>query len=157
MYDVEERVEYKIQKNFDGPPIPTDEVRSAIKHMKHGKAPGTDNINIEMIAAMEFVGVETITKRLNEIYDTAQIPTDLFQSIFTVIPKKPAAIECELHRTISLMSHVIKILLRIIRKKARSTRKPETANEQCGCVEGKRTIQAIYIPRTLIVCALKVK
>ena len=56
------RVQYQIQKNFNGPPILTDKVRSAIKHMKHGKAPGPDNINIEMIKGMEDMGVEIIKK-----------------------------------------------------------------------------------------------
>ncbi|GFO41248.1 craniofacial development protein 2 [Plakobranchus ocellatus] len=36
------------------------------------------------------------------------IPTDLSKSIFIALPKKPGATECELHRTISLMSHITK-------------------------------------------------
>ena len=95
---------------------------------------------------MENLGVETIIKLLIGIYDTGQIPTNLSQSI-----------ECELHRTISLMSHVTKILLRIIMKRARNKIKPKIANEQCGFVEGKGTINAIYILRTLIERALALK
>ncbi|GFO12223.1 MORC family CW-type Zinc finger protein 3 [Plakobranchus ocellatus] len=47
------------------------------------------------------------------------------------------ATECELHRTISLMSHVTKLLLRIIMMRVRNKIKPEIAEEQCGFVEGK--------------------
>ena len=83
--------------------------------MKHRKISGPDNINIEMVAAMEDLGVD-IKQLLIDIYDTGQIPTDLSQSIFTAIPKKPGAIECELHRTINLMRHETKIVLRILMK-----------------------------------------
>ena len=50
------------------------------------------------------------------MYNTGQIQTDLSQSIFITITKKPGAIECELHRTIRLMSHVTKILFRIMKR-----------------------------------------
>ena len=67
-----------------------------------------------MIEALEDFGISTLTEMTNEIYDSVTIPEDLSKSIFIALPKKPNAIECELHRTISLMSHVIKIVLRII-------------------------------------------
>ena len=76
------RVQYQIQKNFNGPPILTDKVRSAIKHMKHDKAPVPDDINIEMIAAMEDMAVETITKLLNDILDTTR-DHEIWKSMIT--------------------------------------------------------------------------
>ena len=102
-------------------------------------------------------GIEKITDLLNEVYDTGQIPTDMSKSIFIALPKKPGATECESHRTISLMSHVTKILLRIIMKRVRNKIKPEIAEEQCGFVEGKGTSNAIYIIRTLVERALEVQ
>ena len=42
------------------------------------------------------------------------IPDEMNKSIFVTIPKKPNAQECSEHRTISLMSHLMKLLLRII-------------------------------------------
>ncbi|GFN99336.1 multidrug resistance-associated protein 1 [Plakobranchus ocellatus] len=86
-----------------------------------------------------------------------QIPTDLSKSIFIALPKKPGATECELHRTISLMSHITKILLKIIMLRIRNKIKPEIAEEQCGFVEDKGTSNAIYILRTLIERALEVQ
>ena len=46
------------------------------------------------------------TKLLNAIYDSGAIPEDLAKSVFIALPKIPGATECELHRTISLMSHI---------------------------------------------------
>ncbi|GFS23991.1 endonuclease-reverse transcriptase [Elysia marginata] len=62
-----------------------------------------------------------------------------------------------LHRTISLMSHVTKILLRIVMLKVRNKIKPQIAEEQSGFIEGKGTANAIYNLRVLIERALEVK
>ena len=99
-----------MKKNFAGPPIMKDEVREAMRKMKTGKATGPDGLSIELIEALEEYGIEKVTTLLNEIYDTGQIPVDMSRSIFIALPKKPEATECELHRTISLMSHVTKLL-----------------------------------------------
>ena len=104
----------KITKNLEGPRILKSEVRTAIAEMKRNKAAGPDGIVAEMIYALDEFGVEKLTNILNEIYDTSEIPEDLTKSIFIAFPKNPGAIECELHRTISLMSYIAKILLRII-------------------------------------------
>ena len=77
---------------------------------------------------------------LNKIYDTGQIPPDISKSIFKALPKKPRATECELHGTISLMSHSTKIFLRIIMMRVRNKIKQGIAEEHCGFVEGKGTI-----------------
>ena len=84
-----------------------------------------------------------LTELLSKIYDTGHIPSDMLKSVFIAIPKKAGATDCELHRTISLMSHVTKILLRIIIMRVRNKIEPEIAEEQCGFVEGKGTSNAI--------------
>ncbi|GFO01373.1 craniofacial development protein 2-like protein [Plakobranchus ocellatus] len=151
----DDRKDHNIMKNnFAGM---KEEVETAIKKMKHGKATGTDNISVELIEALEDFGIGKVTHLLNEIYDAGQIPTDLSKSIFTALQKKPGATECELHRTISLMSHITKILLKIIMLRIRNKIKPEIAEEQCGFVEDKETSNAIYILRTLIERALEVQ
>ena len=87
---------------------------------------------------------------LNDIYDKGTIPGDMLRSIFVTLPKKTAATECENHRTISLMSHLTKIILRILLNRARNKIKAEIANEQFSFQEGKGTANAIYSIRTLI-------
>ena len=73
------------------------------------------------------------------------------------IAEKPGANECEDHQTISLMSHVTKIFLRIIMERIRCKIKPEIADEQFGFVEGKGTSNAIFCLRMLIQRSLEVK
>ena len=90
-----------------------------------------------------------LTDFLNAIYDTGEIPSDLSKSIFIALPKKSGATECESHRTISLMSHITKILLKILMARMRNKITPEIAEEQCGFVKDKGTRNAIYMLRTL--------
>ena len=128
-----------------------------MKRTKKGKAPGPDSINIELLEAFEEFGVDQITNILSNIYETDQIPEDLSKSIFIALPKNAGAIECELHRTIGLMSHLIKIVLRIILNRTRTKIGPEIAQEQCGFVAGKGTTNAIYILRTVIERSIEVQ
>ena len=125
--------------------------------MKRGKAPGPDQVNVEMLDGAGEIGLEKLTELINKVYNTGNIPGDLLKSIFLAIPKKPKANECELHRTISLMSHTTKILLRILMKRARAQIKPEISNSQCGFVQGKGTRNAIYMMRTLIERSIEMK
>ena len=89
MYDDASRNEnFQIEGKLEGPTILADEVREAIKHIRHGKATGPDNISIEMIAALENFGIVQLTTILNQIYETRNIPEDLLKSIFVTLPKK---------------------------------------------------------------------
>ena len=128
-----------------------------MKKTKKGKAPVPNNITIELLEALEEFGVDQITKFLNNIYDTGEIPEDLSKSIFITLPKKAGAIECELHRTISLMSHLTKIFLWIVMNRTRNKTRLEIAQEQCGFVEGKGIANAIYILRTVIERSIEVQ
>ena len=133
-----------IKKDLDGPPILKEEVKAAIKKMKPGKTAGPDNIPIEVIATLEEVGIEVTTKLLNSIYDSGKIPEDLIKSVFIALPKTPGATECELHRTISLMSHITKVLLRVLLGRMRKSLRPEISKAQFGFVPDKGTRNAIF-------------
>ncbi|GFO16201.1 endonuclease-reverse transcriptase [Plakobranchus ocellatus] len=154
----DERKEIEVMKgNFAGPPILKDEVRTAIWKMKNGKATGPDNIAAEQIKALDEFGINKITVLLDEIYETGEIPKEMLKSIFIALPKKDGATECELHRTISLISQVTKILLRIVMMRVRNKIRPEIGDTQCGFVEGKGTTNAVYMLRMIIERALEMQ
>ena len=133
-----------LKRELDGPPILKEEVQAAIKKMKSGKATGPDNIPIEIITTLEDLGIEVVTKLLNSIYDSGNIPKEMLKSVFIALPKSPGATECELHRTISLMSHFTKVLLRVIINRMRKSLRPEISNTQFGYVPDKGTRNAIF-------------
>ncbi|GFN96213.1 RNA-directed DNA polymerase from mobile element jockey-like [Plakobranchus ocellatus] len=55
----DDRKNHNIMKNnFAGPPIMKEEVETAIKKMKHGKATGPDNISVELIGPLKILESE---------------------------------------------------------------------------------------------------
>ena len=75
---------------------------------------------------------------------SGKIPKDLAKSVFITLPKIPGTMDCELYRTISLMSHLTKVLLRIIMARIRKSLRPEISQLQFGFVPDKSTRNAIF-------------
>jgi len=127
-----------------GPQILKDEVRWAINKMKLNKSSGPDEIPVEMLRALEENGVDLIWKLATAIYETGVIPEDMLKSIFIALPKKPSTMHCAEHRTISLMSHSLKILLRIVLQRIRRQIHPEIPITQYGFMPDRGTSNAIF-------------
>ena len=145
LYEDDERGDIpKIKRNMDGPPILKSEVEAAIKKMKSGKATGPDNIPIEIVTSLEEIGINKTTTLLNSIYSSGNLPEDLKESVFVTLPKTPGATECASHRTISLMSHFTKLLLRILMWRMRKHTRVEISKTQFGFVKDKGTRNAIF-------------
>ena len=134
----------------DGPSITQDEVSEAIKKMKDRKATGVDEIPTECLKALDTTSLKILTDLFNKIYKTGYIPNDLAQSIFITIPKKPKALECSDFRTISLMSHVMKALLKIILARNEKKVEAEISENQSGFRPGKGTREGIFNLRIII-------
>ncbi|XP_076330951.1 uncharacterized protein LOC143236531 [Tachypleus tridentatus] len=66
-----------IEIDTEGHPIMLDEVEHAMKKIHKGKAAGPDDIPNELLLALKEVGIQEVTKLLNTIYDTGEIPEDL--------------------------------------------------------------------------------
>lgn len=94
------------------------EVEHAPKYMKPGKIPSPEIITSEMISALEECQMEQATRLLNTFYDTGEIPLDLCKSMSIALPKKTRALKCK-HWTTGIMSHVTKLLVRIIMQRLR--------------------------------------
>ena len=86
---------------------------------------------------------------INEIYDTGEIPEDLCRSIFIALNKTPGADECEPHRTSNLMSHITKLILKIIMERLHSRIRPEIGIEHCGFVHDTGTRKAVFMVRMI--------
>ena len=85
--------------------------------MKTKKAVGPDNIEAEFLKLLDNEGLALITDIFNRIYNSGNIPDTLLQSEFIALPKKPGAKKCDEYRTISLMSHMLKLFFKIIYRK----------------------------------------
>ena len=133
----------------EGPRILKSEMRTAIKMMRRNNAAGPDGTVVQMSEAFQEYGVEKLTGTINKTYGDGVFPEDLNKSISIALRKKPGAAECEQHRTISLMSHIKKIILRILLLGARSRITPEIGVEQFGFVEDAGTRNPIFVLRRI--------
>ena len=138
-----------------GPSIMRCEVEKAVRRMKWRKAEGSDGVVVEMVEAAGDFAIEKITELANIIYDTGNIPKRTEESEFIVIPKKEGAVECGKHRTISIMSQVAKIVLRVIDERLRRKVEETVDRAQFGFRKGKGTPNAIFVLRTIIERAIE--
>ena len=79
------------------------------------------------------------------------------KSAFIAMPKKPGAVKCELHRAISLMSHMSNILLRVLINRVKGRTKSVIGEVQYGYVEDKGTRSAIYLLRMMMERSIQVQ
>ena len=100
-----------------GDKISKEEVEHVIKRKENCNGTGTHEIPIEALKAFDEYNLEVVTELCNTIYNSGYIPTDMTQSILIPLPKKPKAQKCTEIRTISLMTHISKLLLTAIQQR----------------------------------------
>ena len=118
-------------------------MKHVIKKLKNHKATGTDLIAAEMLKALDDGPIDKLTQLCNEIYNTGYWPKDLKESIFIPIPKKPKATRCQEYRTISIMSQVTKLLLKIVIDRMKMKIETELDDAQSGFRQGKGTREGL--------------
>ena len=126
-----------------------DEIPRAIKSMKRGKAVGNDQIAVELPMPLGDAGVDILERLLSKMYKDGDIVDEILESRFTPIPKKPKAIECGNYRTISIMSHTTKILLKVLLSRMKSGIHQEINECQYGCMPDNGTRNAVFVLKNL--------
>ena len=117
--------------------------------MPKGKAAGPDEVYIESIQALDDLGAEWMTKIACKIYEEGHFPTDMSRSVFITLPKKDGTTKCELHRTISVMSYMRKMTLKILLQRMRGRTKGTISEEQFGFMPDKGTRNTIFTLRMI--------
>ena len=77
----------------------------------------SDNIQAKMIKARGAEGIEVYHKLCTKIWQTGQWPTDWKRAIFIALLKKGDLQQCSNYRTISLISHASKSVLKVMMKR----------------------------------------
>ena len=78
------------------------------------KASGGDRIPVQLFQVLKDDAVEVLHSICQQIWKFQQWPQDGKRSVFIPIPKKGNAKECSNYRTIVLMSHISKVMLKIL-------------------------------------------
>ena len=106
--------------NHDGvithpePDILEGEVKWALGSITMNKASGVDGTPVELFQILKDDAMKVLHSICQHIWKIQQWPQDWKRSVFIPIPKKGNAKECSSYRTIALISHVSKVMLKIL-------------------------------------------
>ena len=90
------------------------EVKWDLGSITTNKASGGDGIPVELFQILKDDAVKVLHSICQQIWITQQWPQDWKMSVFIPIPKKGNAKECSNYCTIALISHVSKIMIKIL-------------------------------------------
>lgn len=132
------------------PEITTVEITHALKQMKNRKAPGEDQITSEMLKAGGRTLLEALRILTNKCMFEGKIPKKWKNAEVIILHKKGDTTNIENYRPISLLSHLYKLMMRIITN--RLTKKLDFYQpvEQAGFRKGFGTVDHLQTIRTLI-------
>ena len=120
------------------PDILECEVKWALESITMYKASGGDGIPIELYQILK----DDVVKVLlicQQIWKTQQWPQDWKRSVFIPIPQKGNAKECSNYRTIVLISHTSKVMLKILQARLQQYVNRELPDVPAGFRKGRGT------------------
>ena len=91
-----------------------EKVRSDLESLAKGKAPGIDDIPIELLKSIGESVIDIMVIWCQKIWTTTEWPQDWKQSVYPPLPKKGGIRECSDNRTIALLAQSSKVLLQIL-------------------------------------------
>ena len=94
-------------------------------------------------------GLKELTELCQEMYEKGVWPEDFTKIVMIPIEKKVNAMECEDHRTISLISHAFKIMLKVLTRRIEAKAKDFISRNQFRFRRGCGTRDAIGVMRVL--------
>ena len=130
-------------------PILRREVEAAAQALKKGKSAGVDNIPAELVQAGGEDVIIALTTICNKIWQTGESPSPWTQSLVITLPKKGNLQQCQNYRTISLISHPSKVMLKIILNRLKPEAEKVITEEQAGFRAGRSTTEQILNLRIL--------
>ena len=151
--EVEEERNVEIQQEQHGEDlneISIQEVKEALKKMRSGKAPGDDELPIELFKAAGEGCVEWLRNILNNVWKEERVPHDWHKAIVCPIYKKGSKSDCANYRGISLLSHVGKVYERIIEKRLRSCVEEKLGTWQHGFRPNRSTTDLVFTLKMIL-------
>ena len=118
-------------------------MEAALQSLKKGKSAGVDNIPAELVQAGGEDVITALTTICDKIWHTGECPTSWTQSLVITLPKKGNLQQCQNYRTISLISHPGKVMLKIILNRLKLQAEKIIAEEQAGFRTGRSTTEQI--------------
>ena len=115
------------------------EVKWALGSITMNKASGGDGIPVELFQILKDDAVKVLHPACQQIWKTQQWPQDWQRSVFIPIPKKGKAKERSNYRTVVLISHASKVMLKILQARLQQYVNRELPVVQAGFRKGRGT------------------
>ena len=96
------------------PDILECEVKWALGSITMNKASGDNGIPVELFQILHDDAVKVLHSICQQIWKTQQWPQDRKRSAFILITKKGNVKQCSNYHTIALISHISKVVLKIL-------------------------------------------
>ena len=93
--------------------------------------------------------IDIVTSICNKVWKKREWPTTWTQSLIITLPRKDNLQLCQTYRTISLISHPCKVMLKIILNRLQPQAEEIIAEEQTGFRAGRSTTEQIFNIRIL--------
>ena len=103
------------------------------------KASGGDGILVELFQILKYDAAKVLHSICQQIWETQQWPQDQKRSVFIPTPKKGNAKACSNYRTIELISHASKVVLKILQARLQQYVNCELPDVQAGFRKGRGT------------------
>ena len=121
------------------PDILECKVKWALGSIAKNKASGGDGIPVELFQILKDDAVKGLHSICQQIWKAQQWPLYWKRSDFIPIPKKGNAKECSNYRTIELISHPSKVMLKIHQPRLQKYVNHELPDVQAGFRKGRGT------------------
>ena len=115
------------------------EVKWALGNITPNKASRGDEIPVELFQILKDDAVQVLHSICQQIWKTQQWPQDWKRSVFIPISKKGNSKECSNYRTIVVISHASKIMLKILQARLQQYVNCELPDVQAGFKKGRGT------------------
>ena len=108
----------------------------ALQSITTNKASGGDGIPVELFQILKD---DAVILNMPANLENSAVATRLKRSVFIPIPKKGKAKECSNYRTIALISHTSKVMLKILQARLQQYMNRELPDVQAGFRKGRGT------------------
>ena len=105
------------------------------------KASGGDGIPVELFQILSDDAVKVLHSICQQMWKTQQWPQDWKRSVFIPIPKKGIAKECSNYRTIALIWHASKVMLKIVQARFQQYMNHELPDVQAGLEKAEEPLE----------------
>ena len=115
------------------------ELKWTIGSITTNNATRGDRLPVELFQILKDDAGKVLHSICQQIWKTQQWPQDWKRSVFIPIPKKGNAKECSNYRTIALISHASKVMLKILQARLQQYVNYELPDVQAGIRKGRGT------------------